>query len=357
MTELPPADWHVDPEDPAQYRYWDGSRWTDHRSPRYGTPDGEAGSSGDVAASRRRSIRDLLGGTWRLMTQNLRPLLVIYAVVTVVYLAGEEAVRRGYGDVFGDTLGALIDEVAAADPDADEEEFNALLEDRWNDVTGRMAGLGSSTLAAGILMMAVGAVVVVAINIVEFAAFGQVATARLGHREMDASGALRAGLKRLLRIAGVGLMLMVMFCGALMVVSLVAGLVSLVSGALAVVLGAVMFLVVIGVAAPLALLTLMTAAVGPAEPSMRYARALLRSAFWATLGRMALILVLALTATVPVLVVAELLGLFNGALARVALVGLGVFPEMLSTIAFFTVYHDLGGRHADAAEPSASSAS
>ena len=356
MTDLPPADWYVDPEDSAQYRYWDGSRWTDHRSPRYGTPGEEARASRDGAGTRHRSIRDLLGGTWRLMTQNLRPLLVIYAVVAVVYLAGEEAVGRGFDEVFGDTLVALVDDLAPADPDADEDEINALLESRWNDVTDRLEGLSSSTLAAGVLMMAVGAVVVIAINILEFAAFGQVAVARLGQRRMGASGALRAGLKRLLRIVGVGLMLLVTFCAALMVVSLVAGLLSLASGALALVLGAAMGLVVIGVAAPLALLTLMTAAVGPAEPSMRYARGLLRGAFWATFGRMVLVFVLSFAATVPALVAAELLGPFNDVLARVALVGLGVFPEMLSTIAFFTVYHDLGGQHADITEPSASPA-
>ena len=309
-----------------------------------------------MLASRHRSIRDLLGGTWRLMTQNLRPLLVIYAVVAVVYLAGEEAVSRGFDEVFGGTLTALVDEVAAVDPDADDEEFNALLESRWNDVTDRLEGLGSSTLAAGMLLMAVGAAAVIAINIIEFAAFGQVAVARLGQRQLSASGALRAGLKRLLRIAGVSLMLLVVFCAALMVVALVAGLLSLASGALAVVLGAAMGLVVIGVAAPLALLTLMTAAVGPAEPSMRYARSLLRGAFWATFGRMVLIFVLSLAATVPVLVVAELLQPFNDVLAQVAVVGLSVFPEVLSAIAFFTLYHDLGGRHADVAEPSASPA-
>lgn len=29
-----PAGWHVDPEDPSLYRYWDGARWTEHRAPR-----------------------------------------------------------------------------------------------------------------------------------------------------------------------------------------------------------------------------------------------------------------------------------------------------------------------------------
>jgi hypothetical protein len=34
MTETTPAAWFPDPEDPTQYRYWDGTAWTDHRSPR-----------------------------------------------------------------------------------------------------------------------------------------------------------------------------------------------------------------------------------------------------------------------------------------------------------------------------------
>src|SRR4051812_27019284 len=33
MTDLPPAGWYADPEDPSQQRYWDGSTWTEHRVP------------------------------------------------------------------------------------------------------------------------------------------------------------------------------------------------------------------------------------------------------------------------------------------------------------------------------------
>jgi hypothetical protein len=31
----PPADWYDDPENPALLRYWDGTAWTEHRSPKY----------------------------------------------------------------------------------------------------------------------------------------------------------------------------------------------------------------------------------------------------------------------------------------------------------------------------------
>lgn len=34
---LPEAAWHDDPEDPTQLRYWDGTAWTEHRSPKVGT--------------------------------------------------------------------------------------------------------------------------------------------------------------------------------------------------------------------------------------------------------------------------------------------------------------------------------
>lgn len=33
-----PAGWFVDPQDATQYRYWDGTQWTDHRSPRGPAP-------------------------------------------------------------------------------------------------------------------------------------------------------------------------------------------------------------------------------------------------------------------------------------------------------------------------------
>jgi hypothetical protein len=35
MANLPPAGWYADPDDGAQQRYWDGSRWTEHRAPAF----------------------------------------------------------------------------------------------------------------------------------------------------------------------------------------------------------------------------------------------------------------------------------------------------------------------------------
>ena len=343
VVDLPPPDWYSDPEDPDQYRYWDGSQWTEHRAPRH-----DDGPSAASSRSRHRSIGDLLGNTWRMATENWRPLLVIYAVVAVVFLAGEEAVRRGYDDVFGDTLNDLALETGNS-----AEGAITVLEARWSDLTDRIGGLGSLTLVAGVLLIVVGGVAVVAINTVEFAAFGQFTMARLSGRPMGAARALRAGLGRLLRIIGVGLMLLVMWCAAMMVASIVLGLLIVASGVLgaglsvAVSVMALLVLVVGGL--PLALLSVVTAAAGPATPSMRYARGLLRGIYWATLGRVVLLLVLSMVATIPVVVASEAAGLFSDRLAGVVLVVLSVFPEVLFSIALFTVYRDLGGESADPA--------
>ncbi|MBJ7358975.1 DUF2510 domain-containing protein [Nocardioides sp.] len=49
MTEAPPAAWFPDPDDPAQYRYWDGTAWTEHRAPRSTTSDQLSKAGKDLA--------------------------------------------------------------------------------------------------------------------------------------------------------------------------------------------------------------------------------------------------------------------------------------------------------------------
>lgn len=46
-TRLTPAGWHPDPELPQMQRYWDGTRWTDHRAP---VAQQQRGSEGLVVA-------------------------------------------------------------------------------------------------------------------------------------------------------------------------------------------------------------------------------------------------------------------------------------------------------------------
>lgn len=48
---LPGAGWHDDPEDSAQLRYWDGTAWTEHRSPKVGTAQPSAAHATPVQPS------------------------------------------------------------------------------------------------------------------------------------------------------------------------------------------------------------------------------------------------------------------------------------------------------------------
>jgi hypothetical protein len=49
VTETPPAAWFPDPEDPTQYRYWDGAAWTEHRAPRSTASDQLSSAGKDLA--------------------------------------------------------------------------------------------------------------------------------------------------------------------------------------------------------------------------------------------------------------------------------------------------------------------
>src|SRR5918997_5102824 len=48
MTQTP-AGWFPDPQDPTQYRYWDGTAWTEHRSPRSTTTDQLSKAGADIS--------------------------------------------------------------------------------------------------------------------------------------------------------------------------------------------------------------------------------------------------------------------------------------------------------------------
>ena len=82
-SPLPAADWYVDPEDESQFRFWDGSAWAEHRSPRY--------ASGEEATGSRTT--EPAGGT---VVVGLQPEPI-------------EAGRglRPPGRLLGDTMGAL----------------------------------------------------------------------------------------------------------------------------------------------------------------------------------------------------------------------------------------------------------
>ncbi|WP_230486940.1 DUF2510 domain-containing protein [Nocardioides anomalus] len=66
MTQTP-AGWYADPQDPAQYRYWDGAAWTEHRSPRSQTGAQVTQAANDLADGLTKGFNAV--GTW--LNQNV----------------------------------------------------------------------------------------------------------------------------------------------------------------------------------------------------------------------------------------------------------------------------------------------
>lgn len=74
MTDVP-SGWYDDPEHPEQYRYWDGTNWTEHRSPKKAPP----GPSNDSTS--------MVSEGWNLLVQNWLPILLIGVAFVVVTIA------------------------------------------------------------------------------------------------------------------------------------------------------------------------------------------------------------------------------------------------------------------------------
>ena len=62
-----PAGWYADPQDATQYRYWDGTAWTEHRSPRSATGAQLNQAANDLADGLSRGFSAV--GTW--LNQNV----------------------------------------------------------------------------------------------------------------------------------------------------------------------------------------------------------------------------------------------------------------------------------------------
>ena len=89
MTETPPAAWFPDPDDPAQYRYWDGTAWTEHRSPRSTTTDQLSSAGKDLADGLSRGFTAV--GGW--LNQNV-PVPGQHTFASVASACGDEPPRE-----------------------------------------------------------------------------------------------------------------------------------------------------------------------------------------------------------------------------------------------------------------------
>ena len=326
VSDLPPADWYTDPEDDSQYRYWDGSAWTEHRAPRHSPPDGDT----DSGPGRLRGPGRLLADTFSVAGRRWRSC----AAAALIYLAAQVAMvvllLMAGNEILMGELGEIWDRVNDPNFDPDAPEHSAYFESLEVDL---------SPVNFVPLLLGIGAVWV-ASNVLQ-AAVTRVALNDLRGRTLTASDALRQALGRVPRLMGLDLQVAAIFLIAVIAV-IVGGVLTpvlLIPLIPAFILGAVYFAVAMSLA-------FAYASVGPATPSLPYGARLVRGRFWGTLGRLLLILVVLTAVTLAVGLVLTLAlpsALTFQLVSQLAQTVVATAITVVGMIAVAIIYHDLGG--------------
>lgn len=326
MSDLPAPDWYTDPEDEAQYRYWDGSAWTDHRAPRHDSV--EAGSEPDPGQMRRpgRLLADMLSIAVRRWRSCVAAALIYLAaqvvLVVLLLIAGD--------DILMGELGEIWDRVSDPNFDPQASEQTAYFESLEVDLSPVnfvpiLLGLGAVWVASNVLQAAV----------------TRVALSDLRDRALTASDALRQALRRVPRLVGLDLQVVAIFLVAAFAV-VVGGFVT----PLLLIPLIPAFIVGIIYASVVTSLAYAFASVGPAGPSLRYGARLVRGRFWGTLGRMLLVFVVLLAVSLAVGLVFTLAGSSSLAfqlVSQLVQTVVGTVITVVGLVAIAIVYHDLGG--------------
>lgn len=177
---MPPAAWYDDPEDPSQYRYWDGTNWTEHRSPKTmtATPKTQiAGSPWSLFPMAFNSI----GATWRQLILISIPNLVTSVIMLV-------AIYATVDQVFDGDLDEIVDRATDGYISPSDETYFENL-----DVTFPvpMFWVALGAFAAAML-----------VGVVVGAAMQHTMAASMRGRRLEAGEAFRGAWRRLGRLIG-----------------------------------------------------------------------------------------------------------------------------------------------------------
>ena len=326
MSDLPPADWYTDPEDESQYRYWDGSTWTEHRAPRHADPDDVPG----IARDGMRGPGELLGNTFSIARRQWRGCalaalisVAVQVVMVVLLFITADAVVMG-------ELGGILERVfdpERVDTPETEAYFRSLNFD-WSPI---------NFLPAALALL----IVWVASNIAK-AAVTRLALSDLTGRAPSVSDAFKQALPRVPRLMGLDIQVFLILVAAMIVVVAAAWIEPLL---LILVIPALVAGVVYAI--PVLPMAYVVAAVGPANPSLRYAVRLVRRRFWGSLGRMLLVMVvifaISLVVGVPFAMAGAEAGPSFQIVSQTIQTVLGAALGILGYVAPMILYHDLGG--------------
>ena len=320
LTDLPPSNWYTDPTDESQYRYWDGSAWTEHRAPRHA----------EAATGGLRSSGDLLGDSFSLMRRQWRgcALAALVSIVGQVIFAALAFIA--VNEILMGELGEVWERISQPGFDPTTPDNEAYLESLEFDFS--LASFAPLVLALPIYW--------VASNLFR-ATIVLLTLGDLRGRATSLSVVLRQALRRVPRLMGLDLQLLALGIAALTITVLGAFL----SPALLILFIPALAVAVILMIAVL-LLAYVVASAGPSESSLRYAVRLVRGRFWGTLGRMLLVL---LVVVVINLAISTVFGLATSSLGALSWSGQVVSTVtsavlgLLMTVASVIIYHDLGG--------------
>jgi len=327
VSDLPPADWYTDPEDESQYRYWDGSSWTEHRAPRIAEPDTEAGD----ARHGLRSPSTLVADTFSLTGRRWRPFAAVALIYILSWIVGVVLVLVSANDILMGELGAVYERVSQPGFNPSDPEHEAYFESLELD-------LAPVNFVPGLL----GLVALWVASTVMQAAVTRIALSDLKDRALTTSDALRQALGRVPRLMGVNLQVAAIF-GVALVATIFAA-----DAAPALLLALVPALIVAAVYAVAVIpMAYAVASAGPRRWSLPYGARLVRGRYWATLGRLLLIFLLLFAVSLAVGIVLAIAGLSGGAafdlVSQLVQTVVGAGLAVVATVAAAILYHDLGG--------------
>ena len=326
MSDLPPADWYTDPNDETQYRYWDGTSWTEHRSPRLATapaspaPGGLRAPMALIRAALAASLRGwrscVLAGLLAVVGQVLALVLFMIAVDRV--LMGE--------------LDEIFDRISATDFDPDAPDQRAYFEALEFD----LSALNFTVAALGICVLLLASALLTT-------TVARVASDYLANRSRGAAASLRRAAVRTPRLVAVGLQVaFVLFVVPGAIIALAALTAPLLLIALI-----PAYIALVWLSLPIVSIAYVAASVGPRASSLLAAVRLLRHRFWRSTGRLMLLMLLFIAAAIVLALVAGVAAATAQGpvdLAWQIFQGLiGVAMNVVFVAATTVLYHDLGG--------------
>ena len=335
MSDLPPADWYTDPEDESQYRYWDGSAWTQHRAPRHTDPAEDPG--GDPGGMRGPSR--LIADTFSLTGRRWRGCAAVAAICIVSQAAAVVLLIVSANDILMGEVGEIWDRVTEPGFDPEAPEQAAYFQSLEVDISlvsfvSALVGLLALWVASNVMQAAV----------------TRIALGDLRDRALTTSGALRQALGRVPRLVGVQLQILAIFVIAGVLALVVQGvLVQLVGdiGWLLLILLIPAFIVGTVYALVVTPLAHVVASAGPRTWSLPYGVRLVRGRLWATLGRLLVVFVVLFAVSLAVGLVFTVAGDSAGPPFDLvselvqAVVGTGL--AVVGLVAAAILYHDLAG--------------